>query len=833
MTTYNTGNPLGSAAAKDLYDNAQNLDSAVNGSEKTWIDRLGRSRRSMAGIDYDANQAMLKYGYITKKSFELGATLDTPNTVLQWESNGEYYRWDGDWTEPKVVPAGSTPESAGGIGTDKWLSVGDATLRSNLLSEDETLGDAIIAVKKSFPGAIGRTQHQFNNQFPSVEDAGAIGDGAANDTSAFLVFESVFSNYDIDLHGKSFVVDSIPTENRYFNGKFIVAGVNYNANYVLTRNVNGIIILGGAAKSLPPNYQMSANLFSYTNASIAMGDGTLAKATAFSQTTAIGAGAMGNTLQSFENTAIGEVALQNVNSDYPYYNTESLNGTRNVAMGGNAGQFLVSGYSNVFIGRNCGTGLTASQQVTAVGAGALFGINVNGWYEYVENFAPNNNANTSIVAYGAYAGNLYQGINLTAIGLYAGRYLRTGVANTLIGISAGRDLEADLGVYGYAKTDLPGDTTQSNYLKTGSNIVVTCPGHGAVVGGYANVLWRDDGGPAYAGHGHAWPQKVTAVSGDTFTVQCPYSGDGSGTCRVYWTTTASAGAGASSFTLIGNAAGQALRSGNNAIAIGASALIAATSANSCVVVGKDALRTTLTSSTTVAVGTQALQYNPTANSCTALGHSAGQLMQSGAQPTGTLQNSTMIGSNSRVSGDNQVQLGDSATTTYVYGTVQNRSDERDKADIQDIPKDVAVEFVRGLSSKFYRWDMRDDYVETYEVQVGIDENALPVFETRVRNLEKDGSKKRVRLHAGWLAQDIKALLDKLGIDCGLYQDHLIEGGCDVKTLGYDESIPFISLATAVAHEKIEIQDSIIAEQAEKISSLEQRLKVLEEKLLTL
>jgi hypothetical protein len=136
MNTYNTGNPLGSAAAKDLFDNAQNLDEAVNGLNKTWIDRIGRSRRSMAGIDYDANQAMLKYGYITKKSFELGATLDTPNTVLKWESDGEFYRWDGDWSTPKVVPAGSTPDSTGGIGENKWVGVGDAALRGQLSDPD-------------------------------------------------------------------------------------------------------------------------------------------------------------------------------------------------------------------------------------------------------------------------------------------------------------------------------------------------------------------------------------------------------------------------------------------------------------------------------------------------------------------------------------------------------------------------------------------------------------------------------------------------------------------------------------------------------------------------
>ncbi|MGO0521406.1 hypothetical protein ACTMJI_11890, partial [Escherichia coli] len=77
-------------------------------------------------------ESLPNFGYITTKSFEIGTTLYTPNTVLQWESNGEFYRWDGDWSQPKVVPVGSTPDSTGGIGKGKWVGVGDAALRTEL-----------------------------------------------------------------------------------------------------------------------------------------------------------------------------------------------------------------------------------------------------------------------------------------------------------------------------------------------------------------------------------------------------------------------------------------------------------------------------------------------------------------------------------------------------------------------------------------------------------------------------------------------------------------------------------------------------------------------------
>lgn len=51
MTTYKTGNPLGSVSPKDLFDNSENLDRAANGAALTWNDRFDRSRLSWAGIE--------------------------------------------------------------------------------------------------------------------------------------------------------------------------------------------------------------------------------------------------------------------------------------------------------------------------------------------------------------------------------------------------------------------------------------------------------------------------------------------------------------------------------------------------------------------------------------------------------------------------------------------------------------------------------------------------------------------------------------------------------------------------------------------------------------
>ncbi|EOV9596787.1 SGNH/GDSL hydrolase family protein [Cronobacter dublinensis] len=109
------------------------------------------------------------YGYNTKESFETGNTLNYRNDVLLWKSNGEYYRWDG--TLPKVVPAGSTPATTGGIAPGAWRSIGDATLRASLAASGgaglvgtlagETVQDALTRLN---PGVDRALTALYRNQ---------------------------------------------------------------------------------------------------------------------------------------------------------------------------------------------------------------------------------------------------------------------------------------------------------------------------------------------------------------------------------------------------------------------------------------------------------------------------------------------------------------------------------------------------------------------------------------------------------------------------------------------------------------------------------------------
>ena len=230
------------------------------------------------------------------------------------------------------------------------------------------------------------------------------------------------------------------------------------------------------------------------------------------------------------------------------------------------------------------------------------------------------------------------------------------------------------------------------------------------------------------------------------------------------------------YALMDNTAG-----GTNT-AIGNKAIQANTTGMRNVGVGADTLQNNKTGNNNTAVGYNALSCNenyPNLSNNTAVGCAAGYL-------NGAYINTTCIGYDSVVTGSNQVQLGNSSTTTYVFGTVQNRSDARDKADVVD--SNIGLDFILGLRPVEGVWDLRDDYVEYTEVKA-VDDKGVETVTLERKELERDGSKKRSRKHQWFIAQEVKELGDRLGVDFGGYQDHSISGGADVLSLGYDEFIP--------------------------------------------
>ncbi|MEY0254366.1 hypothetical protein AB7X32_11325 [Morganella morganii] len=150
MATIPTQNAVPSEAPRDLKFNSGKIDEFVTSLEHEYKDRFGRCHMTIEGMKWmfdqlvlrfkvDMNQAIISAGYITVDSFQQGAQLPNNeitqrNQILRDETTGEYYRWDGDL--PKVVPAGSTPESTGGIGKGAWIDIGGANLRTDLKADN-------------------------------------------------------------------------------------------------------------------------------------------------------------------------------------------------------------------------------------------------------------------------------------------------------------------------------------------------------------------------------------------------------------------------------------------------------------------------------------------------------------------------------------------------------------------------------------------------------------------------------------------------------------------------------------------------------------------------
>ena len=246
---------------------------------------------------------------------------------------------------------------------------------------------------------------------------------------------------------------------------------------------------------------------------------------------------------------------------------------------------------------------------------------------------------------------------------------------------------------------------------------------------------------------------------------------------------------------VGNYALQQLAGGYYNTALGSTALQNLTYGTGNTGIGYSAALNVTTQNYVTAIGYQALLN--AGQGCTALGYNAGAYAIGGSSATNNTyigymsgssssayDNTTCIGANSAVSASDQIQLGDSNTTTYVYGTVQNRSDIRDKTDIA--PTTLGLSFINAIDPIQYRWDLREDYVITTLNETNVDGKL--VITPTTTTTPQDGSKKRKRLHQGVSAQQVKQVMTALGVDFGGYQDHSICGGQDVLTIGYDEFI---------------------------------------------
>jgi hypothetical protein len=142
------------------------------------------------------------------------------------------------------------------------------------------------------------------------------------------------------------------------------------------------------------------------------------------------------------------------------------------------------------------------------------------------------------------------------------------------------------------------------------------------------------------------------------------------------------------------------------------------------------------------VGARAAQYKDGEN-ITAIGACAGRF---GAG----YNNQTFLGfyayHNNYVS--NSVTVGHYPNTTaYVYYAWINVSDSRDKTDVENLPSNLGINFIRKLRPVSFKFDYRKEYIYKCGFEFG----------------QKDGSFKRTETNYGFLAQEIEQAINELNV----------------------------------------------------------------------
>lgn len=168
MPFYQTLDPVPSADMRNLFDNTQNLDIALNDiTSAIWIDRLGRNRMSWFGMesafslkidDFEerfngeiiSQKSLFEYQLQSQESrfntfiehsryYVVGDYEDGPLTITEYNQlvryQNELWKITAD-TDIPFTTAGNTAESWDASDKEHFVSVGDGALRQNLGSDD-------------------------------------------------------------------------------------------------------------------------------------------------------------------------------------------------------------------------------------------------------------------------------------------------------------------------------------------------------------------------------------------------------------------------------------------------------------------------------------------------------------------------------------------------------------------------------------------------------------------------------------------------------------------------------------------------------------------------
>lgn len=229
--TYNTGNPLGSTAAKDLFDNASNFDEAMNSTSPAFYDRLGFRRETWAGMEVAFDQSLAaqdakfqetlnSLGYIYAGEYAAALVLPGRNyyvavSAATTGSAAGYFRPSASAPVPLVLTgvwATDAPE---------LVLIGDDVLRDELADSD---GATMI-------GYLNGTVARKLEEIVSIVDFGATDGEFVDSSAAFIAAEASTVNEIYIPQGIWNAQSTALTKKYYGHGKILQDGVYIGGDY--------------------------------------------------------------------------------------------------------------------------------------------------------------------------------------------------------------------------------------------------------------------------------------------------------------------------------------------------------------------------------------------------------------------------------------------------------------------------------------------------------------------------------------------------------------------------------------------------------------------------
>lgn len=210
MTTYNTGNPVPSADARDRYDNSQTLDEVVNGDSASYTTRTGKQVISLGGMNSRFNNAQ------DERESAFNLSQEEKQEAFQsfldgtgWSSLGAYgagvsitshtqtvdYQGQPYQLKPSIPASLQTPYVTTGAWATEGVNfklVGDNSLRQDLSSPT---GSGMVSTIQSGAGAVSRLLSSKLNERVTVLDFDAEEGNPSNNVS--LAIREALAAHDV------------------------------------------------------------------------------------------------------------------------------------------------------------------------------------------------------------------------------------------------------------------------------------------------------------------------------------------------------------------------------------------------------------------------------------------------------------------------------------------------------------------------------------------------------------------------------------------------------------------------------------------------------------